>query len=564
MGTRVRDVRRLTGRSYLLDRAGVAGELVFDPPRPSLDEVVERLEAVLAKALAATGLPAASVHTRPDGRGTGLTVAFPAPEDRLDPAADLLEEVLEHVAEAIDAQDRFALRLVDLRDDVDQAAQPALVALLAEAERRGVPAVHDDEGLTLGLGARGRTWPLDALPGPDQVPWEALGWIPVTLITGTNGKTTTTRMLTAILAAAGHVVGRTSTVGRFVGDERLEEGDWSGPWGARTVLRDPRVTAAVLETARGGLLRRGLVLSGYAVGVITNVSDDHYGDYGIHDRLGMASVKAVVGHGVGPTGAVVVMGDDPELQRIAFAARRIAFAADRAGVASHLAAGGLAWFVADDALVRARGEEVRVLLDVADIPFAFGGAAPHNVLNALAAAAAADALGVDAGAIARGLAQLRPTPEELPGRNNVFARGTTRVVLDFAHNPASVQAVLAFAARACPSEHVMVSLGMPGDRADDDLAAVADTVADVLPAEVLVRELDPVRRGRAPMEVPHRLADRLSERGVTKVDFADDDVSAVASAVERAPEGATIVVLAVIDLPGVAADLLGKGFTAAP
>ena len=190
---------------------------------------------------------------------------------------------------------------------------PRLRNLVAAANERALLHVLDETHLTLGSGAGGRTWPVDALPEVSEVPWAELNNVPAALVTGSNGKTTTVRLLAACVRAHGWRDGYNCTDGLFIQGEMIEGGDYSGPVGTRTVLRDPRVEAAILETARGGILRRGLAAERAHVAVITNISSDHFGEYGVHDLAGLADVKLVVASVVDKNGLLVLNADDPIL-----------------------------------------------------------------------------------------------------------------------------------------------------------------------------------------------------------------------------------------------------------
>ncbi len=193
-------------------------------------------------------------------------------------------------------------------------AQPKLRALLDAAETRALPHVLDESELTLGAGAGGRDFPLGALPDVAGVRWEELRDIPTALVTGSNGKTTTVRLLAACARAHGWHAGYNCTDGVFFDDEALAMGDYSGPAGARMVLRERRTQAAILETARGGILRRGIAVSRAGTAVITNVSSDHFGEYGIDDLAGLAEVKLTVAAVVGRSGLLVLNAEDAQLR----------------------------------------------------------------------------------------------------------------------------------------------------------------------------------------------------------------------------------------------------------
>ena len=200
-------------------------------------------------------------------------------------------------------------------------ASPRLRALAAAAAARQRLCVLDEDALTLGSGEGGRTWPIEGLPTVEQVDWSSLHDIPAALVTGSNGKTTTVRLLAACLRASGWRDGFNCTDGLFIGGETVASGDYSGPVGTRTILRDTRVQAAMLETARGGILRRGLAADRVDVAVITNISSDHFGEYGIHDLAGLADVKFVVASVVRDTGLLVLNADDATAARACGAAR---------------------------------------------------------------------------------------------------------------------------------------------------------------------------------------------------------------------------------------------------
>jgi cyanophycin synthetase len=192
-------------------------------------------------------------------------------------------------------------------------ANPQAIALQNRAAHEGLPFLFDDEGVSAGYGVRSRSWRPRELPKTDDVAWRELGTIPVALITGSNGKTTTVRLVAAMLARAGHTVGYCCSDGVFIDGDCVERGDWSGPAGARMVLRDRRVTAAVLETARGGMLRRGVVVPRADVAIVTNIAEDHFGGYGIESLSELALVKLGVARALGAASVLVLNADDRAL-----------------------------------------------------------------------------------------------------------------------------------------------------------------------------------------------------------------------------------------------------------
>jgi hypothetical protein len=203
----------------------------------------------------------------------------------------------------------------DLGRIAGEEANPALAGLVREARDRGIDRLLDDDALTLGHGAGSRTWATDALP--DAPGWTDLHDIPLALVTGTNGKTTTTRLIAAMGQAAGRVAGLSSTDFVRVGDDIIDRGDYSGPAGARLLLRDPRLELGVLEVARGGILRRGLPVTRARAAVVTNVAADHLGQYGINTVPELAQVKLTVRRGLAPGGWLILNADDPEVRAAA-------------------------------------------------------------------------------------------------------------------------------------------------------------------------------------------------------------------------------------------------------
>jgi len=362
-------------------------------------------------------------------------------------------------------------------------------ALQAAAVERGVP--HDPTSLdpdALPLEEAAARTELrtraeaEAGEPRDELLFETPPDLPVALVTGSNGKTTTTRLLAAMLRDQGHTVGYTSTDGVQVGERQVERGDWSGPLGAARVLGDSAVTAAVLETARGGLLRRGLVVRRANVAVITNVAEDHFGEYAVDTLDDLARVKGLVARALGPGGVLVLNGDDPRLSpagpegagippciRLAHpgahsdadadahagagaGAGRGAHAGEDAGAGpgAHSRADAGAGRGADPG-ARPGIEVLRFSLarpwpawlpPVEEIPITAGGLARYNAANALAAALAARALGVPDEGIAGTLRHFGTRPEDNPGRLVREKVGGITVFFDYAHNPAGLAGLL--------------------------------------------------------------------------------------------------------------------------
>jgi cyanophycin synthetase len=539
------DARRLTGPNLLLNRTGAVLDVRLDE-----DGAAARIAAWERRArqlLDAVGWNGEELAVRRFAGGASL--ALSAPLDALEAAVELAERAWE-LAGTEDAEPA-GVAAEALRRAIAAESRPALRALHAAARARGVSFLADDELATVGLGAGSRSWPVDALPSPAEVPWAEVYDVPAVLITGTNGKSTTVRLLAAIATAAGFVTGTTSTDGVTVAGAYLDRDDFSGPGGARILLRDRRVEIAVLETARGGLLRRGLALDRVRAAAVTNIAADHLGDYGVATVDELAEVKMVVAGAVPPEGRLVVNADDPRL--VALAPRRgiplIWFSLDPGSsvVASHRAAGGDSAWLAGTELMLARGGRVETVTDLARVPVTVGGAALYNAANALAAIGLAAALELPVEAMARGLAALSPDPEGNPGRANLFTVGGAQVLVDYAHNPHGLEALAGFAGQLArrTGGRRLLTLSQAGDRTDEDIRDLARAGWKLAPDWVILKELPDMLRGRAAGEITALLEGELLRLGLPpeRLERADSEVDAVRQALAWAEPGDLLVLL---------------------
>ncbi|MBA2313925.1 MAG: hypothetical protein H0V87_00935 [Chloroflexi bacterium] len=330
--------------------------------------------------------------------------------------------------------------------------------------------------------------------------------MPIVSISGTNGKSTVTRLITHILVNAGRHVGTTTSDGVLVDERMVEPGDWTGPGGAAQILQRDDIDVAVLETARGGIVLRGAGYESNDASVITNVSSDHLDLQGIHTLPELAEVKATICRITKPDGWVVLNGDDPFVAQTARRVRaRVAFFSLADGgsplVRRHLSRGGRAYLLRDGELVEADGDRARSIVRVADVPIAIGGLARHNVANALAAAGGARGVGASIAEVRAGLTDFRPSSERSPGRLNIFRVGSNVVIVDFAHNEAGVTAVLdvaegiaaGAAGRTAP---ITMIIGTAGDRPDDTLRGVARIAAERA-QRIAIKETLRYLRGRS-------------------------------------------------------------------
>jgi cyanophycin synthetase len=326
------------------------------------------------------------------------------------------------------------------------------------------------------------------------------GRIPIIACTGTNGKTTTTLLIAHTTRLAGRVTGATTTHGVYIDGKQIVKGDCTGYWSARTVLASPDVEVAVLETARGGILKRGLAFDRCDVGIVLNVSPDHLGLDGVDTIEDLAQVKAVVP--LSASRAAVLNAEDPLCVAMARRVRPdvelvyFSMEADNPVLLRHLEEGGRAAYLQDNAIVLADGSYHHELLRVENMPIAMGGTARYNIANGLAAAAGLMAAGFSNLQIATGLSTFVSDNRSNPLRTNVFdVRGVT-VIVDYAHNPAAYRAMAEMARSLLPRQLVGV-VSAPGDRRDDGLREVGRVCAAEFD-EIVVYESS--LRGRKPGE----------------------------------------------------------------
>ena len=393
------------------------------------------------------------------------------------------------------------------------------------------------------------------------------GRIPVVAVSGTNGKTTTVRLAAHLFAAAGRCVGMTNTDGVYVDGRQIDSGDCSGPKSARNVLAHPDVEAAVLETARGGLLREGLGFDACHVAVVTNVGEgDHLGLNHINTVEEVAAVKQVIVQNVATDGWAVLNAADPHVAAMASVCpgRVIYFAADRKlpVMAAHLARGQRCVHVDGDAIVAVEGSR-RERLPLADIPLTRRGAVGFQVHNAMAAVAAAWACDVPWDAIRSGLASFVNDADNAPGRFNVMDHQGATVIADYGHNPDAMRALVAAidAMRAPGRARRSVVISGAGDRRDEDIRAQTAILGDAFDDVVLFE--DACQRGRKDGEVVRLLREGLQRAQRTRrVDEVRGEFAAIDLALGRLQPGDVCLVL--IDQVGAALSHLAQRLGRAP
>jgi cyanophycin synthetase len=389
----------------------------------------------------------------------------------------------------------------------------------------------------------------------------AISRIPIVSVTGTNGKTTTVRMIAHVLRQAGLRTGMSCTDGVFIGGRCVLEADASGPLSAEMVLDDTTVEAAVLETARGGILRRGLGYDKADVAVITNISADHLGEDGIDNQKDLISVKSLVAEEVRRGGNVVLnatdhataaIADRPAVRRNEPVLRYFSVTPGNALIERHKRSGGICYEASDGQLIETAGGLQRLIMNIADLPGAFGGRAQHVVANALAAIAACRAAGVTVKDIREALSTFTPGAVN-PGRGNVYAvtagpaasTAAGPVLVDYGHNAAALQATGQMVASVWEGEPV-AAITLPGDRRDDLITESAEAIASWFGTVVIYEDQD--RRGRAPGEMRELIATAMRKiRPEVHVTFADGPGEALRAAVELAAGGPVLFLYEKLD-----------------
>ncbi|MBC7989171.1 MAG: Mur ligase [Luteimonas sp.] len=551
------DSRRLTGCNVYFPGTGAALETAAGLPFQG--EALARWRDRIDVARKALGWPDDKVVVREHRSGASL--AFAAPSDQLYTATEVNEWAWWSAAlHGAGAEGFLALHtpghaaiwdadsaLRTLQAAARAEANPALRALQREAARRALPFLPDDDAVSIGAGDGSAVWAMDALPATTAVDWPALHAIPTVLVTGSNGKTTTVRLVAAMTRAHGWHTAHSCTDGVFFDGQTLESGDFSGPTGARTALRQRDAQAAILETARGGILRRGLATCSADAAVVTNIAADHFGEYGVHDLDDLAMVKLTVARAIGDAGLLVLNADDPVLQRrsrtLSCPIGWFALDYDSDELQAHRQAGGATCGVREGALrLHYRGDE-HDLGSIAAMPLTLQARAAYNIANIAAAALAAAALGVAADTIAGTLLRFGDARDDNPGRLQRWDFDALQVVLDYAHNPDGLRGLLHAVGADQRAGRLAILLGHAGNREDADLRAVAATAAGFRPELAVLKDSGGYERGRGSGEIATIMRAELLRSGIGEGAIAVrlDEVKAARCALEWARDGDLLV-----------------------
>ena len=369
--------------------------------------------------------------------------------------------------------------------------------------------------------------------------------LPIISVTGTNGKTTTTRMISRILRKSGLVVGMTTTGGVFLQDEEIMKGDTTGPKSARAILMDKRVEVAVLETARGGIVNRGLGYDLADIGIITNIGDDHLGSDGINTLEELADVKALIVEAVQKDGYAIINADDVFAERIASRVKSniVYFSqkCDNPLVLNHIESGGKAIYLKSKTIYAFDGSQELPVIHIKNIPATFGGILKHNIENSLAAIAGTLVYGIEIKTIREALSEFQTDASSNPGRFNIFELNGFKVIIDYGHNIDGYNTVLE-GLKGLKQGRLIGIIGVPGDRPDINIVKIGEISGRHFDYVYIKEDKD--LRGRMPEEVA-----KLLKKGCNIGGLAEDnmeiilcEMTALDKAMSRAQEGDTIIV----------------------
>ncbi|MFT5711797.1 MAG: cyanophycin synthetase [Glaciecola sp.] len=554
------EVRRLTGPNLLSDEPGAIIDVFFSDVE--FQAVIDCWRKHLYHCQVTLGSEYAwpsTCYERLYKDGASLSIS--APIDLLYSACDLIELAWDLcVAELSAGSERASSvyilpRLAALKATIGDERQPKLLEFMQQAKIHNVVCLVDDDEISLGMGVNSETWPIDKFPDPKRINWQQYSAIPLALVTGTNGKSTSVRLAAEIAKAASLSAGVTSTDFIKVGNTIIDEGDYSGPGGARLLLRDKRTEIAFLEVARGGLLRRGLPVQSANVALVTNVAGDHLGQYGINTVEEIATVKSMVSKAIQKgndfsKGTLVLNADDgllvTESKKLNVPICWFSENENNPLIVKALSQNHPCVFVRNNKLIYSHIEQ-EVIATVTDIPMTVNGTAKHNIQNALGVIGLTKALGISSDAVLSGLINFGSNPTDNPGRGNIYEVNGVTVIVDFAHNSHSMQALVNMASNMpAKAKHVMFSHA--GDRSDKDILDVANAVSKLHPNTYALAEINRYLRGRELNEISLLVKNHLLATGIGEKDIilASDPIDGTKKIMARAVSG-DLVLLFVLD-----------------
>ena len=480
----------------------------------------------------------------------GLNLAVSAPMDALYTACDMAELAWDCcVCQLSDkALPDWQRKISELRQALQEEVNPRLLQLMKLAKQQRVDCISDDDEVSCGMGPNVEVWPVRELPLLSNLNWLDYQSIPRAFITGTNGKSTSVRLAATIAEEANIVAGVTSTDFIRVGKDIIDEGDYSGPGGARMLLRDKRTELAFLEVARGGILRRGLPVERVNAALITNVASDHLGQYGINTVEALAQTKFVVAKGLDENGVLVLNADNElvvnQSKQLTTSPALCWFSLseDNVLIQLHIASGGRAVFIRNDQFVYHQQGQFIDVAKVSEAPMTFNGTAKHNIQNALGVIGLAKALDLPLSAIQQGLKRFGSSAADNPGRGNQYDIHGIQVIVDFAHNEHSMRAVVDMVKHQ-PANKRIVMFGHAGDRSDQEICDLTLAIRDLAPEHYVISEIECYLRGRELGEVPTVAMDCLKRNQVSteQIQRVGDPLTGAQQALSLAQPGDSVL-----------------------
>lgn len=554
------DARRLTGINVIWKHPGAVVDVRLNDS-DDVHEVIRLWNHYGRQLLEALGWREEQTIGYP--LHSGVALAISAPMDALYAAVEAAEWLYRQVALDInhEAEPRsedaggeaaaphlaLSAQVHRLKALIEEESNPSLERLLREARHRNVTVLCDDDDVSIGLGKHATTWPVQHIP--DTIDWTRAADVPCGLVTGTNGKTTTVRLTQRMLRAGDKAVGISSTDWIGVNDTIIDRGDYSGPGGARTVLRQP-VDAAILETARGGLLRRGLGVPRADVALITNIAEDHLGDFGSENLDELLNLKWIVTKALDERSVAVLNADDKLLtaksSELSVPICWFSANPDNPLIASHIHTEKPVVTVKNQRFARFDGSQWHFYCRIDQAPLTVGGSARHNVANALGAIALAHALGASEDDINTGLTGMQPNDN--PGRCNFFKIDGVDVLLDFAHNPSAMEAIFDIAS-SHQANRRLLCFGQAGDRVDNSIRELGRLAWAIGLDHVFIAELADYRRGREENEVYNLLCEGLTSGGASSGQISHHayEKDCLAHALDQAQPGDLVIMLALAE-----------------
>ena len=540
------DSRRLTGPNLVIDGPGAVLDVRFASDE---EGIIDMWMSELHDLRQRLGWAQDELHVLRRAEGAWLVATGPI--DQLYAIIDLNELAWERASARFrgDKANGPEPELETIRMAARDEANSALIKMQRAAADHDVTFLWDDDEVSLGLGIGSETFSIENIPDTADIDWSHYHDIPLAAVTGTNGKSTNVRLLRCMVDCWGKTPGNSSTDWIRVGDEILDKGDYSGPGGARAVLRDRRVEVGLLEVARGGLLRRGAGVSRVDVALVTNVAEDHMGQYGINTVDDLIDAKLIIAKLVDSAGVLVLNADDEGIVRHAASLKGKSICwfsqeAESTLIRQHIKDGGAACVLNEGQVEFIRDGARKTICSIVDIPITLGGLAGYNISNSLSAAAVGISLGLPVDAVAGGLRSFTSDPESNPGRGNYFDIDGVTVLLDFAHNTHGLEAIID-ATTGMDVKRRLITLGTAGDRLESEIRNMAKAATGKGLDRILVTDCVGYERELGPGGVPKIIYDELIKGGESPehVTVFDSELAGARAALDWAEPGDLLVLL---------------------